>query len=278
MNKEKAFTLIELLVVIAIIALLLAIIMPALKIAKQQAGAVACLSNEKQIVFAWRMYADDNDSSLCGPNTYNVGDPHHDWIGEAERADGTTIGGGDTAGFTVEEEIRGIEKGTLYPYYEAYETVHCPIDTRFKKSPAYGGGSVYGGDGGYRTYSFVYHLSTPITSDSSWAKVSEIIFKLSEIKSAGSKYILIEENDNRNWNWNGWVMDLYIPAFVDPFAVFHNERSTMGFADGHAEKIMWKDPDTMQYSREILEGRTTFSFSDPGNVDLQWLAQNYPRK
>ena len=73
-------------------------------------------------------------------------------------------------------------------------------------------------------------------------------------------------------------MDPDAPAFVDPFAVFHNERSTMAFADGHAEKIVWKDPDTMRHSQEITDGKTNFYFADPGSVDLQWLLQHYPRK
>ena len=75
MKKQKAFTLIELLVVIAIIALLTAILIPALSIAKQQAGSSVCLMNEKQLVLAWMMYAEDNDYIMCGPMTGITGSP-----------------------------------------------------------------------------------------------------------------------------------------------------------------------------------------------------------
>ena len=64
---EQGFTLIELLVVIAIIAIMAALLLPALSRSKQQAEGINCLSNEKQLVFAWIMYADDNQS-LFPPN------------------------------------------------------------------------------------------------------------------------------------------------------------------------------------------------------------------
>ena len=63
-NKNKGFTLIELLVVITIIAILMAILTPALKIIREQGKRVVCLSNVAQLAKGWILYSEDNDGKL----------------------------------------------------------------------------------------------------------------------------------------------------------------------------------------------------------------------
>ena len=62
--KRRGFTLIELLVVIAIIAILMAVLMPALNIARDQARRIHCISNVKNLTLGWLLYKDDNDCLL----------------------------------------------------------------------------------------------------------------------------------------------------------------------------------------------------------------------
>jgi len=76
---KKAFTLVELLVVISIIALLMAILMPALSIAKRQAQGVACLANVSSLSKAWYAYALDNDGLIVGAHTHLASRPYHSW-------------------------------------------------------------------------------------------------------------------------------------------------------------------------------------------------------
>src|SRR5258706_14191562 len=67
-TAKRGFTLIELLVVIAIIAILAALLLPALTKARMKAQGVACLNNAKQMMLAWKLYIDDNQDK--GPEAY----------------------------------------------------------------------------------------------------------------------------------------------------------------------------------------------------------------
>src|SRR3989442_62819 len=74
-RRPEAFTLIELLVVIAIIAILAALLLPALTTAKLKARGIQCMNNHRQLALAWKMYEDDNGGVLLYGSHYPYGPP-----------------------------------------------------------------------------------------------------------------------------------------------------------------------------------------------------------
>jgi len=119
MRARNGFTLIELLVVIAIIAILMAILMPALHRAKEQGQRATCLSNVKQLTLAWIMYAYENDDKIVNASTFfpRPGEPA--WIGAQWNFDGTE-----------QEQRENLKDGILYPYCNNVDIFKCPTGIR----------------------------------------------------------------------------------------------------------------------------------------------------
>lgn len=264
MKKRCGFTLIELLVVIAIIAMLMAIIMPALKAAKKQATGIICMSHLGGLSRAWLIYSQDNNNKLCGGNTYT----NDEWIGPPVDDNGnqqTALG----YEATLEEEIRGYRAGQLYPYFETEKIFHCPGDS--------------GTDARYRSY-----RSVSITGlmNGEQGGSNDCVKQMDEIVSPGNKFVFIENIDPRGWNGGSWIMGNFDyangpnPDWTDPVAIFHIDRSTFGFADGHAEKRTWVDKSTIEMSRLAKEGDQS-CFNYPINwgagegEDIIWTVRGY---
>jgi prepilin-type N-terminal cleavage/methylation domain-containing protein len=114
MAKQRAFTLIELLVVIAIIAILMAILIPALQRAREQGKRAACLNSLRQLSLAWIMYADENEDKIVHADT-GRNDAWVIWRGR---------------GVSEQVQIDGLRSGLLYSYCPDVKLYKCPTGIR----------------------------------------------------------------------------------------------------------------------------------------------------
>ncbi len=290
--KEKGFTLIELLVVIAIIALLMAVILPSLKAAKELASGAVCVSNQRQLCLAWTSYAENNDDFLVGGSNYYNGNrptPYR-WV-EVPLYNDTDVLPGDTpapeAAFSIETRQNGIRAGKLYPYTGDEDLYHCPGDKNYRKAepdavfrsyaitglmngedfaPNGRSGGLYGPIVNYRT--------ATVSPTGGATKLLKVAVKGSQIRSPGTKHVFVEEDvtqKGQKFNFGGFVLLGSGYNWWDWPAYFHNDSSTIGFADGHAERHKWQDPDTIK----LMKGEITSDPEPSLNEDLKWLVQGY---
>jgi prepilin-type N-terminal cleavage/methylation domain-containing protein/prepilin-type processing-associated H-X9-DG protein len=227
--KARAFTLIELLVVIAIIAILMAVLLPSLNRARDQAKRVHCVANTKTLVMGWYMYQDAFDNKLVPGGTGSG-----QWV-DSEPPSGTW-----------DQKKDSIRRGLLYPYVgNSVDIFRCPADTRRPTANRLVA---------FRTFSLVGGVN-----GESWAGYSVAKIYM-DIKNPATKYVLIEEADTRGYNEGSWQIDIPGRKWVDEMAMWHSRRTTLGFADGHAEMHDWHDQYLIDWCSKAMYGDPTFSF------------------
>ena len=122
-TRRSGFTLIELLVVIGIIGLLISILLPALRKARDQANAAVCQSNQRQLIMAFLMFANDHQQHLPGnyfDSMYQQRDPEkRDWL----------LGDNPNQGNEPLQYLDGPQKGTIFRYLREMRVYRCPAYT-----------------------------------------------------------------------------------------------------------------------------------------------------
>jgi prepilin-type N-terminal cleavage/methylation domain-containing protein/prepilin-type processing-associated H-X9-DG protein len=239
--KRGAFTLIELLVVIAIIAILAAMLLPALAKAKEKARTVHCLNNLKQLAVCFHLYVIDNQD-LMPPNdsvmSMNNGTIAADisWCPDHARTDTNTV---------------DLEKGVLFPYNRSVAIYHCPADFSTVETA--------GGQKTAQLRNRSYNMSQSVNGFPEYQDPQGIIAdipawkKFSTIRKPPSSqlFVFIDEHadillDAQFGNPVGvprFPQDIWFDMPSDR----HNQGGCLSFADGHVERWRWRVPKVFRY-------------------------------
>ncbi len=275
---KRGFTLIELLVVIATIAVLAAMLLPALAGTRQSSQVVQCLDNQRQLAVAWLMYARDNNDKLVA-NRGLDGQPN---LNENPLTDPNLQPGGiyvqwcpgnmQQLGSAI-NEAEWIEAGLLYPYLKNLNVYHCPSDKTL----------VPHGDAAslplpaLRTYSMNAWVGSVNNSGTAqaWDGIVgyKVYLKLSDLvkPGPGKTWVFIEENPYS-------IDDAYFA--LDPRqttiwnnlpAVLHGNASVLAYADGHSDARRWTDQSMITATPATPIGNVYNWPADPNSGDLAWL-------
>ena len=241
-SLDAGFTLIELLVVIAIIAILAAMLLPALARSKEKAQYLSCLNNLKQLEHCFHLYATDNQDALP-PNNSVTGFTPGDSPGGMTLASGVSWCPDHPRTDTNSADL---QTGVLYPFNSSVAIYHCPAD----RATVDGGPQLRNRSynmsqsvNGYPEY--LSSAAYPLNILPCWKKFTQI-----RRPTPAELFVFIDENPDTMYDaqfGNPVGLPVFPPMWFDLPSDRHNQGGCLAFADGHAERWRWKTPKVLQY-------------------------------
>jgi len=274
----KGFTLIELLVVIAIIAILAAMLLPALAKSKDAARKTQCLSNMKQLQLCYQMYVGDNNDRL--PLNF-LGDSPFNWTTNLAQLSAVPS--------------QGLTEGVLYPYNKSYTIYACPANrTTICPVGGWDGQSVLLARQFYENPGINQNSQLPETRTCSveismgcnnakdpngpWTYTAGPItwntyWKMNQVSKVSSKIVFVQEaqstlQDSVFGNFP-LVSSSPVNQWFNMPANRHNSGEDFSFADGHVEYHKWHSAD-VPANQDGDGGLGPFGATPPYD-DLYWL-------
>ena len=253
MKRTNGFTLIELLVVIAIIAILMAILVPTLNRAKEQGKRAVCLSNLKQMMLAWMMYADDNDDKVVRTRAVNdKTSPDQGWVGWQYLDE------------SKEQQFENIKRGRLFKYIKDVKAYRCPVASSYEGLRTYCVACVWN-NGFNRERASVYG-----------AQKNQILMTRSSVKQPALRMVFA---DTVGSDQDAMYTVMYnVPEWRNTPNWRHGGGCNFSFADGHVEFWKWtnieKTVELAQRSEQHSQqtggiARMLNEFDQSDNEDLQ---------